>query len=1160
MVLSCWLESSFKGVKVLSEMSQKDNKKRYYFHAGRRVKDLSRCWLLCYEVLVESLMRLGANVSVDVAGHKNHLQVTSSGAIRRLDLAGLSMLQYPASELEAGLCNLYLRRYGAGPVAVAALFGPGSKTRVRECTDGVSVQGAALGMSYEVRVTFASSIDAWFVHAWLWADESVDCDLVWIQDPALVPYATVRTNEYYVCQYLDVTPVTVFDRGVALAVRQNMPGPRNPWVLFGGLTSVVGWATDARQLVGRQNGRPTLTGLYDVLPNKRLQHEHTLVALSTERLRVEPGVATRSGFFGLLQMDHPEATDDADAAWATVALELPESRWPDTVRPDPSIFDAVCSLFDSPAMVVDHLSNDEISKLFPGVRLHEEFLTTDRLGSFVCANSGQHVALAAKEELVLRPHGHILRSGGSLTPDTGVLTSTVWMAGVFASQVTQGHVSRNVMISARRTYLGLQEAHGLRIFVKHGGVWRILEIPSAWSIAPDSVRWVYASQGLEIDIIATAANQENELSLAIRVSRGQVEQILVALECALGGDDGLTPCQVSVAHDGTISVGDQRFRIASSVRPDRFAGDEILFSDHRYHGTSWVAFVWDQPVALDLTLTASLVPDGERCEPMTRDSHLWLRLQEALQLEAQGAELSDDVSKIASIVPFFQHNALVHYLSPRGIEQYTGGGWGTRDVCQGPIGLLTAIGAPQELRQVLLLVFGAQNERGDWPQAFSFLPSESPVRGQADSHGDVIYWPLLALGEYLQSTTDSTILGETVPMVTDMGISAGRLIIEHVGRAVDRISQTGVPGVHLPAYGHGDWNDSLQPADPQLAQQMVSTWTAVLQVYALNQLSMGLDSVGAAPELADRCRAMSAKTREAVREHLLVDGILAGYGVFDSSAVRLLVHPRDYETGLKYSILPWIHAITYDILTPDEANHHLQLLHEHLLCPDGVHLFDQPAPYRGGPMKVFQRAEAATFWGREIGLMYMHAHLRYAEALARVGDGIRLWEALQLSHPLGLADRVSQARPRQTSCYFSSSDAAFADRYEAKERYHDIKQGIVEFEGGWRIYSSGPGLFLRILVECALGVRTRSGRLEIDPVLPPGVDGLTAHLRVLDRPVTVCYHMKGSARRVMTINVDGRPIHATRLDNPYRVGGLSIDLRELSSKTEIPVLDITCSD
>ena len=36
--------------------------------------------------------------------------------------------------------------------------------------------------------------------------------------------------------------------------------------------------------------------------------------------------------------------------------------------------------------------------------------------------------------------------------------------------------------------------------------------------------------------------------------------------------------------------------------------------------------------------------------------------------------------------------------------------------------------------------------------------------------------------------------------------------------------------------------------------------------------------------------------------------------------------------------------------------------------------------------KIFRRAESAAFFGREIGLMYVHAHLRYGEALATLVD------------------------------------------------------------------------------------------------------------------------------------------------------------------------------
>ena len=44
---------------------------------------------------------------------------------------------------------------------------------------------------------------------------------------------------------------------------------------------------------------------------------------------------------------------------------------------------------------------------------------------------------------------------------------------------------------------------------------------------------------------------------------------------------------------------------------------------------------------------------------------------------------------------------------------------------------------------------------------------------------------------------------------------------------------------------------------------------------------------------------------------------------------------------------------------------------------------------------------------------------------------------------------------RQANCYASSSDAAFADRYDAMQRYGAVRTGAVDVEGGWRVYSSG---------------------------------------------------------------------------------------------------------
>ncbi len=132
---------------------------------------------------------------------------------------------------------------------------------------------------------------------------------------------------------------------------------------------------------------------------------------------------------------------------------------------------------------------------------------------------------------------------------------------------------------------------------------------------------------------------------------------------------------------------------------------------------------------------------------------------------------------------------------------------------------------------------------------------------------------------------------------------------------------------------------------------------------------------------------------------------------------------------------------------------------------------DRPVAYRGGPQMIFRRAESASFFGREIGLMYTHAHLRYAEAMSALGSRGALFDALVLVNPVSVCDNMPQALPRQRNAFFSSSDAAFPDRDSASAQWDRVKAGTIGLEGGWRIYSSGPGIFTGLLICSGFGRR-----------------------------------------------------------------------------------------
>ena len=1095
---------------------------------------------------------------------------TEGGALADLEAHGLSVLQYPASELEDGLARLVVRRRDDRHESFVSLLGQTAVGAVEWTATGPVVALDWQGLAIVATFRLAAERAAWFWHCRVTNRASTPAvvDVLHTQDVALAPRAAVRTSEYYVSQYLDVTPLTVPGHGTALAVRQNMPGERAPWAVVGALGVAERWCTDALQL--QRAG-----GLGGDLPSVRLQHEHTMLGLQTPTTTLAPGESVTTGFFGLVLDDHPEATTEADARLTEHVLADPGAA-PPSFDEWSSLSDSVdpqrCSLFARSPDVVPLMIDEGRLRDLVGADTPWTDVERDD-GVLLSAGTGHdgHLVTAAKQETVLRPHGHILRTGSAWTPDERSVTSTVWMDGGFHTQVTQGHVALGSVLSLRRSYLGLFRAHGLRLFVAPSTApddWRLLGRPSAWWVSPGSCRWWYRTEDGLVEVASTAATDRHEIGLEARVLEGPPLRWRAALHVSLGGDDGAdrAPPGLRVDRSGatlTAPAGSDRAETypGGTVRLEWPSGsgrhvgrDEALFADGRSRDLPWVVLTTDATPEWSLTVAPHLVADrvGPDTPAPTRcTGSFWSDVAQRVRLVVP-PDGDPELRRLDAVLPWFAHDALVHYLSPRGLEQYTGGGWGTRDVSQGPVGVLLATGEHEALRDVAARLLRAQNARGDWPQAFEFYERHRQW-GQGDSHGDVVYWPLLAVADHLLATGDSTFLHHEEPFVGTGAATAPASSLDHLGRALDAIEGARIPGTRLPAYGHGDWNDSLQPADPALAAALCSTWTVILQAQALRGLAAALEGLHVADTDEARVAALAARSRRiadegvaALREELLVDGVLAGYGRLDEGrVVEVLIHPADRRTGLRYSLLPMIHAVTAGILTPDEARHHLGLISEHLSGPDGARLFDRPAAYHGGPMEVFQRAEASTFFGREIGIMYTHAHLRYAEALAHVGDADGLLGALAKANPIGMPDRVVPARPRQATTYYSSSDAVFSDRYAAAEDYAAVRDGSVALEGGWRVYSSGPGLFLRLVVENLLGIRRRGAVVEVDPVLPPSADGLVASVRLFGRQVEVHYRVGTGASGPTSVAVGDTQLDAYRLENPYRTGGLAVHSEDL---------------
>jgi 1,2-beta-oligoglucan phosphorylase len=1076
-------------------------------------------------------------------------EFNDNGSLRHLRANDVHVNLFVGNEVEGGPANLWLRLHDE----LVPLLGPRSPLAVRRSTEHFEAEGVHCELRLRLTLQLASEAHAWFWHLRVdnLGSTARTAQLLHVQDLGLAAYGAIRTNEHYVSHYIDLCPLQHRERGHVIAARQNQAVDGcYPWALIGSLRRGAAYATDALQVLGiaARAGAPP-AGLADGLPATRLQHEHALAAIEDEALTLAPGAAADLGFFGCVQADHPVATTNADLAAVDAALALPEARAPAWSNDAHEIAPPARTLFSSaPLLAVAELDDSELDTLCSASRRHEERDDAGALLSFFHSD-GAHVVLRAKELVVKRPHGHILRSGNALEPDEASLTSTPWMAGTFHSMITQGHVGINRFLSTVRGWLGQFRSQGLRLFVQVDGRWQLLGVPSAFEMRPAACRWIYKHAGGVIDVVADARGDTHALGLRVRVLAGPPVQMLASLHVALAGDDGEVGGAAhwrADAHGVFVVVppgsglaerfpeGGFRIEPAPGSRFDCIGGDELLFEDGTSRGQPFVCTGCEPTTEFGLTITGELkvgfTPAAALLQTPRWHTH------------------DTEAARLGEIIPWYLYNALVHYLSPRGLEQFTGGGWGTRDVCQGPLEMLLALDRPEPVRDLLLRVFSAQNADGDWPQWFMFFERERDIRA-GDSHGDIVFWPLLGLARYLLAAEDGALLDTAVPFHDDDAAT----VWQHVERALAVIAARRIEGTHLAAYGHGDWNDSLQPVDAASRERLCSAWTVTLHHQVLDTLARALRRIGRNAEaqgLEDEARKVLADFQRL----LVADGVVTGYAQFEpGSERRLLLHPQDNVTGVRFSLLPMMHAVINDMLSPAQARDQLRLIETHLLGPDGARLFDRPLPYRGGPQQLFQRAESSAFFGREIGVMYMHAHLRWAEMLAHMGEAERFFDALCKAHPILLRERVPMADRRQANCYYSSSDAAFADRYEAQSCYDDIARGRVALDGGWRIYSSGPGIAIGLVVGHWLGIRQEKSTLIVDPVLPPRLDGLRATLTVAQHEVELLLHVGARGHGVVQIHLNNRPLPFTRGANPYRTGAAEVPMQAVRAALQAGV-------
>ena len=157
-------------------------------------------------------------------------------------------------------------------------------------------------------------------------------------------------------------------------------------------------------------------------------------------------------------------------------------------------------------------------------------------------------------------------------------------------------------------------------------------------------------------------------------------------------------------------------------RIEAIGGDELLYADGKRRSGAYAAIrtrptnefafavvgsMTDAKQAKALAAKyAKPVDEAAMLKPADR---FWRNLTRGVRVKS--AKNSADALAVDTIFPWLAHDGMIHLTAPHGLEQYTGGAWGTRDVCQGSIELFLTLEHDRPVKEILRILFAQQYER-----------------------------------------------------------------------------------------------------------------------------------------------------------------------------------------------------------------------------------------------------------------------------------------------------------------------------------------------------------------------------------------------------------------------------------------------------------------
>src|SRR5690554_5045887 len=676
--------------------------------------------------------------------------ILESGDVSTIKKDSVQINLLKGNNLEGAVSNIYLRIFSDKDIYYTKLIGIDSPSKFFVSDNQVYYKGVFRNIEYSVILSVVEDMWFWNIEFQNISNDKIIVDVLYGQDVAIANENNVKNNEAYVCQYLD-HKVLENKTGYTICTRQNLGVPH--YLQQGSLTKNISYSTDGFQFFGLEYKNTNIPKalLSNSLENRNYQYEFAYTALQSEKINLVE--KANICFYGLFKEKHPKEVIDIQEivnVYKSINKKKLVSKFNKlTLKINYN------NLLDSQPLLLE-----EIDNLYPQKK-HIEKDEANLLSFFT--DDSKHVVLKDKELLVERPHGHILITGNSSFIKENLISTTNYMFGVFNSHIVVGNTNFNKFTSNIRNPLNATKISGQRIFVKINDEYCLLGVPSVYEIGINYAKWIYKLDDDILTVISMVCVNSPEIILKVKSQSGKRYNFIITNHVILGTNEYENAFVVNKKENVLEYLPNEDAFCVSKypklkykmivAQPFKLNNDSLFYLDNVGHNEQIVSLSFTNTNSINIIIQGcingeNIIQHSYELAEHYKDYSCYINwLTNDFNLKIDSDDLSDEVDKFNVLVTWYAHNALIHYCSPHGLEQYNGAAWGTRDVCQGPVEFFLATHKFSVVRDILLKLYTHQFiQNGDFPQWFMF---DKYYQIQAkDSHGDIIIWPLRTLAIY----------------------------------------------------------------------------------------------------------------------------------------------------------------------------------------------------------------------------------------------------------------------------------------------------------------------------------------------------------------------------------------------------------------------------